>query len=270
MIERLLVVHAVTVRRLLRSRVLWVALIGAFIVLAMSLGSFTMMIRARAHGQQFMAEQMLQGALALTIRTLGFFSVLIALVVGVTVERHDVGDGTAVSMLSKPLSRGEYVAGLFSGGASYLTLVWMIFAAVVAVCALVLHGWSATLLPAMGSRLLIAWLALSIALCFSIRLNAWLAGIATVVVLQAAGVIDSVASLLGVLGVHVPDAVIRMAKFPFPSTDLLDSALEGMVQGSMGGTSGLVGLVHVLDYTAVMVVCAFLLFRGLELNQGRE
>jgi ABC-type transport system involved in multi-copper enzyme maturation permease subunit len=270
MIERLLVVNVVTFRRLLRSRVLWVALIGAILVLAMSLSSVSLMFRARAEGQQFMAEQMLQGAMVMAIKTLGFFSVLIALVIGVTVERRDVGDGTAVSMLSKPLSRGEYIAGIFGGGVAYLTLVWGIFAAVVIPCALALHGWSGGLLLTMGSRLLVAWLALSIALCCSIRLNAWLAGVATVAVLQASGVVDATAQLLAALGVHVPDAIIRIAKFPFPNTDLLDSTVHGMIQGTLGGVSGLLGLVHVLDYTAVMVVCAFLLFRGLELNQGTE
>lgn len=269
--HRSIAIVVMTVRRFVRSRLLVVALFIALLVI----GSFSKYligaIAVARQGEPETASADVASLFSVANRLLGLASWFMASMVGVTLIRRDLADGTIVSVLSKPVSRGEYVMASAIGGAVFLLLVWMVFALVMTIV-LVGSGFSLGLdhFVAMFAEFATSLVAMSIALFLSTRLSPWVAASLAVVIFYGAGVVEATASFAGARGLVVPESVVHALQLPFPVVDALDALRGRLSQDVIDPIPTLPGLIHVVDYSAVMVVLAYLSFRRIDLNRSGE
>ncbi len=271
MMQRLLAVGEITVRRLMKSRLLLIGVIGSLLIIGLFMSSVLGMVKLAASGQA-VSDVMVIHMVGTVTGVLGWLAQLIGIFVGVTVVKRDILDGTVAAILSKPVSRGEYIAASYGGSAAYLLLMWVLFAIVLTLFAAafktLLNG---TIYGVMLAHYLVCVVTMAIALFFSIRLHPWVAVLLTFVVLRARATIEGIANLVNALGGHIPDGVVSVLTFPFPVFDLLGRLGERIGQGSLAGPSSVVaGFLHVIDYGLVMAVLAWLVFRHLEINRVRD
>ena len=270
MTQRMLAVVEITFRRLIQSRLLWIAVVGSLLIIGLFMSTVASMVRMHAAGQA-VSHAVLMQVVGTIITILGAFAQLIAIFVGVTVVRRDVVDGTVASVLSKPLSRGEYIAASYAGSAAYLFLMWVLFALVLTLFAAVFKGTlSGAAYAAMLARFLICVMTMAIALCFAVRTHHWVAVILTALALRGRETVDGIAQIVAATGGSLPDAVVEALKFPFPIRGALDNIGKQLTQGSLVEQAMGPGIIHVIDYGLVMAVLAWLLFRNLEINRVRE
>ncbi|HEX5132786.1 MAG TPA: ABC transporter permease subunit [Candidatus Krumholzibacteria bacterium] len=270
MIARMLAVAEVTIRRLMRSRLLWIGVAGSILITAMLMSTMVNMVRFSSNGQ-------LEGPTAVThaagniVALLGAFATLVAYFIGVTVVRRDVVDGTVASVLSKPVSRGEYIVASYIGAALFLFALWAVFAVVLAVFS---AGFKSPLPGSaytdMLGRCLVCVMTMAIAMAMSIRIHPWVAVVLTGLLLRGRDSVNALADVLKLFGVRMPGSVAEALKFPFPMRDALNGLGSGLNEGALVERSIAAGVFHIIDYGLVMVLCAYLLFRTLEVNRVRE
>lgn len=270
--NRVVAVAAMTVRRLMRNRLLGVALLVTLLVLGLQTASISSALRLRGGGQIEEASDVLAGIFATTLALLGFFGQLIALVVGASVVRRDVIDGTVASVLARPVSRAEYLAGSVLGGVAYNLLLWATFTVVLGAAFLTFgEALSGAQLAATGARVLMCVLCFAIGLAFAMRFNPWVTGVLTVLVLVGPDLVGGVLEVADRwFWIRVPPGLREVLAMPFPLISTLDPAEEALRQGSLAPRPLWPGLLHVADYAAVAVLCAYFLFRRMELNRLRD
>ena len=270
MMQRILAVTEFTLRRLMKSRLLWIGLAGSLLVIGMFMTSVVAMVRMLATGQSVALGMLLQ-VVGTIIAILGALSQLIAIFVGVSVVRRDIVDGTVASVLSKPVSRGEYIAASYAGSAIYLLMMWLLFALVLTLFAAAFKNTlSGAAYAAMLGRYLVCVMTMGIALFFSIRTHPWVAVLLTFLVLRGRATIEGLAGVVNVIGGRVPDGMINVLTFPFPVQGALDTLGHRLTQGLLVEKAMGPGFLHIVDYGLVMAVLAYLVFRGLEINRVRE
>lgn len=270
MMQRMLAVLEMTIRRLMRSRLLWVAVVGSLLVIGMFMSAVVSMVRTLSAGQAVPGAETMH-VVGTIIPVLGALAQLIAIFVGISVVKRDVVDGTVASVLSKPVTRGEYIAASYAGSALYLLLMWALFALVLTVFAAAFKaGLSGPAYAAILGRYLVCVMTMGIALCFSIRFHPWVAVLLTALVLRGRATIDGLAYLLAATGVKVPGVLVEALEFPFPIGGALDALGERLTRGTLAEQNLAPAFVHVIDYGLVMALCAYLLFRRLEINRVRE
>jgi len=270
MMQRLLVVTEITVRRLMRSRLLWIAVVGVLLVMGMFMTAIVGMVRVVASGESVPAEAVIH-VIATVLTILGALATLIAVFVGVTVVRRDLEEGTVASVLSKPVSRGEYIAASYTGAAAYLLLMWGVFAVVLTLFAAAFKSFlGGPAYLAMFGNWLTCVMTMAVAMFFSIRMHPWVAVVLTFVLLRGRATVDGIASLFNALGAHVPGAVVSALKFPFPVPGTLDDLGDRLTQGSLVDHGMAAGFAHVIDYGLVMAVLAWLVFVRVEVNRARD
>lgn len=270
MMQRILAVTEMTVRRLMRSRLLWVAVVGAVLVIGIFMSAVVAMVRTLASGQPVSGSQVAH-VVGTIISILGAMGQLIAIFVGVSVVKRDVLDGTVASVLSKPVSRGEYIAASWAGSAFYLLLMWGLFALLLTLFAAAFKSpLGGAAYAAMLGRYLVCLMTMAIALSFSIRAHPWVAVLLTFLILRGRATVDGIAQILAVVGADVPDTLVEVLKFPFPMGGALDALGDRLTKGMLSEQALGPAFFHIIDYGLVMGVLAYLLFRGLEVNRVRE
>ena len=270
MMQRLLVAAEISVRRLMKSRLLWIAVIGSLMVMGIFMTAIVSMVKMLASGEA-VPGGMVVHVVGTVLSILSALATLVAVFVGVSVIRRDMEEGTLTSVLSKPVSRGEYIAASYAGAAIYLLMMWALFA-------LVLTLFAAAFKTALGGPVYLAVLgdyllcvmAMAVALFFSIRVHPWVAVLLTFVVLRGRSSVEGIASLLGALGARPPDAVVNVLTFPFPMPGALDDLGERLSQGALVDRSMAAGFAHVIDYGLVMALLAYFVFRTVEINRARD
>jgi hypothetical protein len=268
-IARCLAVTGMTLRRLRRSRLLWGALVISLFIVGTYAISLTYMFPHEAKGRS-LADDM-NAVLGTLLPVHNTLSMVIAILIGVTVVRRDVVDGTVASVLSKPVTRGEYIAATYTGAAFYLLVIWLLFVLELTILATVLGKapGQGVYLACLG-RYVTSVMVMGIALCASIRVRPWIAVILTLVVLRGRTTVSGLQELTAAMGAPIPEAWVTALQFPFPIVTALDPLVDRLTRGALAQRSDLSAFVHVADYGIVMAVCAYLLFRGLEINRVRE
>ena len=267
--HRIVAIAVMSFRRLLRTRILAVALVLAALVPGTYSAILIPMIVAGKSGHFAEIQSMLPMFFSMVVGTFGIVASLIALIIGVTLVRREMTDGTIYGVLSKPVSRGEYVMGNALGGFGMLTSVWILFGLVLMlVGAIVGSPLQPMHYAVVAGHLLRSSIALTVALLFSTRFNPWGAAALTVLVVNGVGIVKGSAGLLGAFGLTVPSRIVDVLCFPFPVMDSLSGLTLG--QSSLAPAPVAPGFIHLLDYAVVMVILTYFSFRRLELNRTAD
>ena len=271
MVHRILAVAIMTFHRLLRSRILIAGGVLALLAIGLYSGILVAILAAADHGDEQEVRALLPMFFHLAIGMFGTVSTIMATVIGVTVLRSDLSSGTVFGGLSKPVSRGEYVAGNWFGGLVAVASLWAIFTMAMAAISAGLGAPLGGLQYAIvGGRILAAALTLSAALLLSLRFNSWGAAVLSVLLVNGALVVQQVASILKALKVDVPEKLVEVLVFPFPITGAFDGLTARLVQSDLAPDSILPAVVHFVDYSLVLLFIAYLFFRRLDLNRASE
>ena len=266
--QRVLAVAIMSSRRVLRSRVVLATVLLAVIGIATFSTPLVALIVASRINDVEETRSALRVFLSAVFPTLGFFSQVIAAVVGATVMRRDISDGTVYGVLSKPVSRGEYVAGSAIGSFGVLVLVSLLFAGAVGlVAALVKQPLQWDHVAIMAGNLTVASVMLATALFWSTRTNAWITVLLAALVVNGMGVVTTGAAIVGGFGHEVPPLMVVALRFPFPEIKALDPLTDRLTQSGASSISIKPVFIHLVDYAIVMIVLAYLSFRRLELNR---
>ncbi len=270
--HRSLAIAVMSFRRLLRMRLLAVALVLAALVPGGYSAILIPMIVAGRADRVAEVQSMLPIFFTLVVGIFGVLASIIAIIVGVTLMRRDVSDGTIYGVLSKPVSRGEYVLGNTLGGVAMLVSVWTLFGLVLALVGVVVGSPLGTLNYAvMASHVIQGTIYLAVALLLSTRFSPWGAAALTMLVVNGIGVVQGIAKLVEVVfHVTVPERVIDVLCFPFPVMNALNALTSQLTETSLSSKSVLPGFIHLIDYAAVVVVVTYLAFRRLELNRTAD
>jgi len=269
--HRVLAIATMSFRRLYRTRLLAVALVVAGLVPGAYSTILIVMFTAAKAGKMHQVESIFPEFFGVMVGLFEMVAAVLGAIIGMTLVRRDMNDGTIYSVLSKPITRGEYVAGNALGGFAMLAVVWMIFALVMATISgavgLPLGG---THFAIMGCRLLLSSVSLAAALMFATRFNPWGAVALTLLLVNGIGIVETGAKILGLLHLDVPELLIRVACFPFPVMNALNDLTTRVTRSSIQSASILPGLIHIVDYVAVLLVLGYLFFRRLELNRTSD
>lgn len=259
-------------RRLLRMRLLAVALVLAALVPGGYSTVLIPMLVARKADRIAEVQTMMPMFFVLAVGIFGVLAGMIAIIVGVTLMRRDVSDGTIYGVLSKPVSRGEYVLGNTLGGVGMLVSVWIIFGLVLALVGFAVGSpLGAVNYAVMASYVLQGTIYLTVALLLSTRFSSWGAAALTMLVVNGIGVVQGIVKLLDVVfHVTVPERVVDVLCFPFPVMNALNGLMSRLTESSFSSESVLPGFVHLFDYAAVVVALTYLVFRRLELNRTAD
>ncbi len=254
------------VRRAIASKMVLAVVILALVVLA--LVSFGVTV---ALGEGAEAPLRAEGAMLAFVLLAGGLGNLVALVLGATLVRADIREGTILGVLSKPIPRWAYVVGSYLGSALALLLVWGIFAGLFLGLAHVLevelgreHVWI------LVGRVLLALVLLSAAFCFSMFASAWVAAALALLVYYGESFAGLLALLLRPVMGPTFERVQAILGFPFPATNRLDF-LYGMLGGRLldAPDMGLLFL-HLADYAALLLVLAVWAFERMDIGAGVE
>jgi len=268
---RVLVMTDLAWRRLMRSRFLWVAVGVSVMGMFTLISGISLMLGMQKDGDAAGAAWVMQGLLAASITMQGVLVQLVAFVLGINVVRRDLVEGTVASVLSKPVSRGEYMAGCVLASGLFLLLMWAVFTLLLQALVVSLGGglgWEH--ITAILSRVLVSWMAFAIALLVSMRLPAWPALFVAVLITNGTGVLQALVAVFKAVGFTLPAGTSFIPAIPFPITDELDQLTEQLVSGVVDAEPVWLGVLHIADYTVVMIVLAWLWFRHVELSKARE
>lgn len=267
----LLAIIGNALKRLSRSKLLIVSVVASVVILALTSSSLIALNLAREHGN---AEEIRQASAALFIGVLslmGFFASLVALFNGVTVTQQEIRDGTIFSVLSKPVTRSEYLFGSYCASVVYLLFVWVIFVAVCIGMMLLarqhlerLHG------TIILGRIALSATMLSIAFCLAQRFSPWIAGVLAVFAYNGESLVSAAAGIARLLHLSFPLWLGQTLAWPFPATVSLDRLAISFISSPLSTPQVGWTFLHLIDYSAVMVVIAWLLFRRMELSQPGE
>jgi|GEM_PF-1490616 len=266
--NNLLAQIALTLKRLIRNRLI----IAVFIVAILILGLLGSAIVAHdimvETGQGEAARGAASGALVGADFFTGVFSNLIAIIIGATIIRSDIKDGTIFSVLSKPIERWQYLLGSYIGSAVYLLLVWSIFAWLFLGLVFYVEG---SLDRAHGlilaRQIILSMLLFSLAFFLSQLLNSWIAGALAILVYNG----ESLVSLFDLIARKLVGPLSLQARaafgYIFPAVDRLDFLNQLLTGDPVEPLQVGWIFLHLADYSLVMVALALLVFSRKELSQ---
>ncbi|MBZ5534647.1 MAG: ABC transporter permease [Acidobacteriia bacterium] len=264
-------IAGIVLRRLLRSKLLGITLVIAILIFALLSSSLLMLRNARSAGDTEVANQLSANVILSALALMGFFACLVGLANGVTVIRREIREGTIFSVLSKPLTRAEYLLGSYIGSLVYLSFVWIIFGLLYLGLVYLTRQPMGKLL---GLILLARWvysvLMMSVAFFLALRFNAWIAVVLSVVVYNADSLYNIFPPLLRLVHVELPDWVKGTVLFLFPSTNSLDVLFESLLKARLNPAPVQWAFLSLIDYCAIMVLLAWVVFRRQELSPSTE
>ena len=248
-------------RGLVRSRAL---LIFGFIVLMTFLGALGALYFATRLSEAGAAQQsqlLFARQIESLLDTYVVFAFILAVLTGVSVLPGEIKTGTVVPTLGRALPRGQYLLGLFLG-MNLLLGSYLGFAAVAVGALFVWSGlWpSPHLFLGVLYAVLVAELAMGLAFLYSTRLGPVVAVIATNLTLTLPGMSEAVRLYSQVWA----ERLHQFLTYLLPAWELLDYADYLVLSRSPVPRPWhvhLLGVVHAVDYLAVLLLFAYLLFR---------
>lgn len=264
--NRIAAVTVMTLRRHSRSRLLLIAGITAVLVVGVPSSQLPRMIAAERSGQ----AEAVQQAVDFLLTFVTFFYVLIISFITVTIGaigiRRDISDGTVYGVLSKPLTRSEYVVGTLLGGVVVLVFSWLVYAITLGILAVLARDPLQKLEFAMlAGRCLQSIVLLSIATLLSTRCSPWVTAPLALLTYHGRDVVERLPGLD-----YLPDVVAEVMSFPFPVLSSLNAITQRQSQSDFDPLPILPGVIHLVDYAFVMAVLACVSFRRLDLNRPSD
>jgi Cu-processing system permease protein len=254
-------------QRLLRSRVLIVAVIFALMLMGLMSASMMSLTDMKNADEVTSALQMKNIILCSVIGIMGFFANMIALILGSAVIRQDIKDATILSILSKPVSRLQYFIGSALGASFCQLIVWCIFAAV---WAGLVYSLDKSVQPLhvliLFCEVLKSLLMLALTLAWAQKFSPWIAGVLALVTFDGEGMTNNAVSLLGLLHIAPNELLTKICAFPFPCFDGFDAQLSQLQKTSLEPLAMTWPLIHIIDYTALALLVAWLCFRKQDLT----
>ncbi len=262
--DKVKAIAIMTLRRHLRSRMVWIAAGLAVLAFTMSQVLFTV---AAFSGEDDIFSGSVVAQLIMQVASIfAALMVLVAAVTSATCIRSDIVDGTVFSVLSKPIARTHYIVGSVLGSAAVVIVGWMVFAVAATLIAI---GNGARLGAAsyagFAGLILQGFVVVGLATLIATRFKLWPAVLLTIAINDGRNVLSTILSLA-----KFPDKVIDVLTFPFPNFGVVAVLVNGHDRASVDAIPVLPGIVHMADYAIVMVVLACLSFRALELNRSSE
>lgn len=210
-------------------------------------------------------------ALLSMVFLMGIFGNLVALVTGVNVSRQEIKEGTIFGVLSKPVTRLQYLLGSYFGGLVSLLLTWLVLVSTYLLVIYLsgLHPSKADLLLLLG-RITLSVLFFGLAFCLAQRFSAWIAAVLGVAIYEGDSVVGLLAMLLRRMRVPVTDRTERLMAFPFPATNGLDALSGAFIKSQLNAPQVGWVFLHLWDYVVVLILVAWWLFRRQDLCQASE
>jgi ABC-type transport system involved in multi-copper enzyme maturation permease subunit len=266
-----LLMVANVLNRLVRNKLLIVTLLVALLIIGLMSSSLLMVQMATEAGEVATAQTQAAVAFFGVIFLMGIFTNLVGLVTGATVTRQEIRDGTIFSVLAKPVTRWEYLLGSYLGGVSYLLLIWVMVAAIhVGLVYLMGQELSQPHVLSLLGRATLSLLLLSLAFCLAQRFSTWVAAVLSVVMFNGDQLVTLIANVFELMKLSFPDGARRALAFPFPATDSLDAVFESLLKTRLESPPVGWAFLHLVDYSAVMVLLAWWLFRRQDLSPTTE
>jgi ABC-type transport system involved in multi-copper enzyme maturation permease subunit len=255
-----------TLRRHAKSRLLHVAGIAAILVVGAPTAYLPNVIAAARRGDTEAVQTAVEVVLNMAVSFYMFLIAFVATAVGSTCVRRDLVDGTIYGVLSKPLSRTEYMVGTMLGGAAVIVFSWLAFGgALTALAALATDPLGPPEYAMLAGRCLQSVTLMCVATFLSTRFSPWVAGPLALLVFYGRDAIDRIAALFELSGV-----VVDILKFPFPVLKALSAITERASRSDFDPAPVWPGVIHVVDYILVMVVLACISFRRIDLNRTSD
>lgn len=250
-----------TYRGLLRSRAL---LVFFFIVLLIFLGSVgTVYFATELAGAGAVEQSRLLYARQIEslLSTYTIFAFFLAVLAGAYVLPGEIKTGTILPTLGRAVSRGEYLLGLFLG----LNLLLASYAALAAISIGGLLLWSGfnpgpTVLLGVLYAVVVADLVMALTFFYSTFLGPLLAITAAILTLS----LPSLAEVVRLFSQEWSERLQKAFTYLLPAWDLMDYESYFILTRSpvaRAWQTHLLGILHGLDYLAVLLLLAFLVFR---------
>lgn len=268
---RILIIAGHVLNRLWRQRLLIVTLVVAFLIIGFVSSPLFVIKMATEAGQVSEVQQAAAVVFLFVTMLMGWFAALVGLVIGVSVTRQDIRDGTIFSLLAKPVARWEYLGGSYLGSVICLLLVWVVLAAVYVGLVYVteqpldrIHG-----LVILG-RAALSLLMLSLAFGLVQYFSAWIATLLGVVIYNGDAAVDALVTLLDLMRLRMPEWMSKALMFPLPATNCFDPLFASLSKTQLQPPPWGWGFLHILDYSAVMVLLGWWLFRRQDVTSATE
>lgn len=262
----ILIVAGNAIRRLWRSRLLMVTGVIALLIIGLMSSSIAFINVAQEAGEFQQAQQAAVGVLFFIAMSMGWFAGLVALLIGVTITRQEIRDGTIFGLLAKPIARWEYLVGNYLGSLGYLLLIWAILGTIyVGLVSLTGQSWSMSHSMTLIGRLTLSVLVLSLAFGLAQGLSMGAAAVLTLVIYNGKFLVKEFAQLLSLVEVTLPDAVTRAMSYPFPATDGLDALFQSVLEVPLDAPPVGWVFLHLVDYSMVALLVGWWVFRRRDL-----
>ena len=111
---------------------------------------------------------------------------------------------------------------------------------------------------------------MSVAFFLAQRFNAWTAVVLSVGVYNADSLYSIFPPLLRQIHIELPAWVQGTALFLFPSTNSLDVLFDSLLKSRLNSTPVHWAFLSLLDYCAIMLLLAWMIFRRQELSPSAE
>jgi ABC-type transport system involved in multi-copper enzyme maturation permease subunit len=253
--------------RLLRSKFLIVVVLISLLFMVVLCAPFLQMQELKEGGEMVDFREMKTEYLFMTIGVMGWMANLVALILGSTVIRQDIKDGTIFSVLSKPVSRLQYFTGSTLGALFCQTIVWCVFGSVWLLFGYLLDKFVSPLCVSICfGELLKSYLMLALALGWSQRFSPWIAGALALFTFSGEMLAGSAVNAVGNLNLFPVNLLNKICTFPFPDFSGLDALLRQLGQTSLQPVNLLWPILHIIDYVLVILFIAWLAFRQQDLS----
>ena len=214
---KVLAVAANTMREAVRDRILYMLL---FFALGMMLASRALSMLTMGEPRKIIVD--------IGLGSISFFSVLIAVFLGIGLVSREIERRTIYAVVTKPLSRGAFVCGKFLGLMATIALIQLVMTLFFAVT---LYAWETPFTRAyafaIGLSFLEAATMLAVALLFSALASPLLASMFTLATYMVGHWLDSVAVLVRRLPPGLFRWFLTALYYVFPNLERLN--IKGQV-----------------------------------------
>lgn len=270
--EPTLAIAQMAFRRLWHKKLLIGTLIAALAILVFMSTSLTFMriaLQSGDSGEGWITSDVILG---ITLFLQSLFIHLVALISGVTITQQEIREGTISNVLAKPISSWQYILGVFVGSGVYMLWTWTVFLCF-DLCVWYFTGrkLSASHGVLLCGLLLQNILMLSISLCASQRFATAPAVAVSLIVYNGGPIIRECLGPGSVLYSSASEWLTPLLVFLFPATSEATRVFPSLARVCHLGSTGVgMSFLHLIDYSALMVMLACWLFGRKEFTQRIE
>lgn len=252
--------------RLLRSRILIVAVLFGAVFIVLSASPVVTFKELKETGEMADAMDMKRMCMGAAIVIMGFTANLVALVLGSTVIRQDIQDGTIFSVLSKPVSRLQYFAGSMLGAGLCQCIVWVVFAILWFWFVYAADGSIQFLhIHILFSEVVKSLLILGLSFAWAQIFSPWVAATVALITFDGDYLVSTALKNLPYLHIVPTKEIVDTCTFPFPSFQAFDALAEQLGQTSIKPIVLFWQYLHMIDYCLAALLVAWLCFRKADL-----